>query len=58
MRCSRCRGTGISRNAECTACDGTGWVSWEDVIVPWVVALLVAGVALTAGNWIWHLFTK
>jgi uncharacterized paraquat-inducible protein A len=58
MTCSRCRGTGVHRNADCPTCGATGWVSWEDVIVPWVVALLVAGVALAVGEWLWHLFAK
>jgi hypothetical protein len=29
-----------------------------DLLMPWAVALLVAGVALTLGDWLWHLFAK
>jgi hypothetical protein len=42
----------------CPSCEGTGWLEWTDVIVPWVLALLVAGVALSVVEWLWHLFTK
>jgi hypothetical protein len=47
-----------SHGFECRKCGGAGWVSWEDVIVPWVVALLIAGIALSLGEWLWHLFAK
>lgn len=59
MICDRCGGLGQdSHGFECRKCGGAGWVSWEDVIVPWVVALLIAGIALSLGEWLWHLFAK
>jgi RecJ-like exonuclease len=60
VKCSSCHGTGHVRNGldYCPSCDGTGWLEWTDVIVPWVLALLVAGVALSVVEWLWHLFTK
>jgi hypothetical protein len=60
MICHRCAGSGSNPHSgfACDKCGGSGWIDWMDILMPWAVALLVAGVALTAGNWLWHLFAK
>jgi hypothetical protein len=42
----------------CPCCDGLGFLTTSDLLMPWAVLLLVAGVALSLGEWIWHLFAK
>jgi hypothetical protein len=37
-------------------CGGTGETSWTDLLVPWAVVLVCAGVLLTLGEWVWKLF--
>ena len=60
MICPRCGGLGRSRHTgyDCPKCDGTGWIDWMDLLTPWAIALLVAGVTLTIGKWLWELFTN
>jgi hypothetical protein len=58
--CAKCAGSGFKRNSgeTCDLCDGTGWIDWTDLLTPMAVILLVAGIALTLGKWLWHLFAK
>ena len=60
MICPKCSGAGTNRHSgfACDRCDGTGWIDWMDVLVPWAVMILLAGVTLTLAEWVWHLFSK
>lgn len=56
--CPKCKGSGINRHSghACDHCDGTGWFHWMDALTPWVVVILIVGVAATVGKWLWQLF--
>jgi hypothetical protein len=60
MLCKKCGGSGVNRHSgwACDACDGTGWIDWMDVLMPWAICLLGVGVTLTLGKWLWELFSK
>lgn len=58
--CKHCAGSGMNRHSGffCDHCNGSGWVDWMDLLTPWAIILLVVGVTLTVGKWLWELFTK
>lgn len=60
MICRTCRGTGANPHSGffCDVCGGSGWITWMDVAMPWAIMLLAAGIALSLGEWVWHLFAK
>jgi hypothetical protein len=58
--CPKCGGSGINRHSDfaCDHCDGLGYIDWMDVLMPWAICLLGAGLTLTLGKWVWELFSK
>jgi hypothetical protein len=58
--CGKCNGTGLNRHSGflCDFCAGEGFVNWMDLLTPWVIVLVVLGVALTLGQWLYNLIAK